>query len=284
MKRVASLLVCLVFAACNRSEEPAAKTQASKAEQVQAASKQEALKAEEDKEPAKAEPAKQETGEGAQKAEGEAAASEEAKAEGEAAEENKPAYSQAMLNPDKANLKAPAKYTVRLKTTRGDVLIDVTRDWAPLAADRFYNLVKMGFFTDVAFFRVIAGFMAQAGVHGDPKINEIWGHRSFKDEAPKQSNTRGMVSFAAAGKDSRATQFFINFADNSRLDHYPPSGFVPFGKVRRMTAMNRIYAGYGEGAPMGRGPDQTRLNKEGNAYLAAEFPQLDYIKEAVIEE
>ena len=163
------------------------------------------------------------------------------------------------------------------------MIIDVTREWAPLAADRFYNLVKMGFFTDVAFFRVIAGFMAQAGVHGDPKINEIWGRRGIKDEAPKQSNTRGMVSFAAAGKDSRATQFFINFGDNSRLDHYPPSGFVPFGKVRKMTALDRIYAGYGEGAPMGRGPNQVRMNKEGNAYLAAEFPQLDYIREATLE-
>lgn len=210
-------------------------------------------------------------------------AEEEPPAEGQGAAAKDPA-SEALLDPSKATEAAPAKYTVRLKTTKGDVLIDVTRAWSPNAADRFYNLVKAGYFTDVAFFRVIEGFMAQAGMHGDPRINEVWAKQGIPDEKPQQSNTRGMVSFAAAGADSRSNQFFINFADNSRLDNYPPSGFAPFGKVRRMTAVDRLYSGYGEGAPMGRGPSQGRVAREGNTYLQAEFPKLDYIKSAHIED
>lgn len=198
-------------------------------------------------------------------------------------EHQKNAYSKVLLNPALAKLKAPPKYTVRLKTTKGDVLIDVTREWAPHAADRFFNLVKAGYFTEVAFYRVIAGFMAQAGIHGDPKISKLWGNLGIPDEPTKQSNTRGMVSFAAAGPNSRSTQFFINFGNNSNLDNYPPSGFPPFGKVRNMAAMDRIYSGYGEGAPMGRGPRQSSANNQGNAYFKAEFPQLDYIREARIE-
>jgi len=278
----------LLAAACNRSEAPASGEQATANKQELGPQEKPVVMAKQAAEKPSVAEKVTPPAQNAPPAEGEAAAEAKAEDTSEAVAQEKaakaaPVYSEAMLNPDKANLKAPDKFTVRLKTTKGDVIIDVTREWAPLAADHFYNLVKMGFFTDVAFFRVIAGFMAQVGVHGDPKINEIWGKRSIKDEEPKQSNTQGMVTFAAAGKDSRATQFFINFSDNSRLDHYPPSGFTPFGKVRKMTALDRIYTGYGEGAPMGRGPNQVRLNKEGNAYLEAEFPQLDYIREAVIE-
>jgi len=177
--------------------------------------------------------------------------------------------------------RAPDQFTVRLETTKGPILIDVTRAWAPYGADRFYTLVREGYFTDVAFFRVIDGFMAQAGIHGDPEVNTRWRPRSIPDDPVRQSNTRGMVSYAMGGPGSRTTQFFINYTDNSRLDSM---GFAPFGRVRDMAAADALYKGYGEGAPRGRGPDQSRIQREGNAYLRAEFPQLDYIQRASIVE
>lgn len=177
--------------------------------------------------------------------------------------------------------RAPDRYTVRLETTKGPILIDVTRAWAPHGADRFYELVREGYFTDVAFFRVIDGFMAQAGIHGDPAVNTRWRTRTIPDDPVRESNTRGMVSYAMAGPGTRTTQFFINYTDNSRLDSM---GFAPFGRVRDMAAADALYKGYGEGAPRGRGPDQSRIQREGNAYLRAEFPQLDYIQRASIVE
>ena len=186
-----------------------------------------------------------------------------------------------MADPSKANATAPAKYTAKLTTTKGDILIDVEREWAPLAADRFYNLVQIGYFQDVAFFRVIDGFMAQAGIHGQPSVNKVWKDASIADEPVKKENMRGMVSFAMAGKNSRSNQFFINFADNRRLD---PMGFAPFGKVRNLEILDEIYSGYGEGGPFGKGPDQARIQTEGNAYLKADFPKLDYIQSATIVE
>lgn len=189
-------------------------------------------------------------------------------------------YHPAMLDPSQADQTAPEKYTARLKTTQGDVLIDVQRDWAPLAADRFYNLVKIGYLQDVAFFRVVDGFMAQAGIHADPAVNEVWGKASIKDEPVKQENTRGMVSFASAGKDTRSNQFFISFGDNRRLD---AMGFAPFGKVRNMEVVDKLHAGYGEGPPYGKGPNQGKMQREGGGYLKAEFPKLDYIVSASIE-
>lgn len=183
------------------------------------------------------------------------------------------------LDPAKATEKAPKKYTVKLETARGDILIDVTRAWAPQGADRFYNLVKMGYYDDVAFFRVISGFMAQTGLHGYPEVNQRWREARIEDDPVKQSNTRGMVSFATAGPGTRTTQFFVNFADNSRLDSM---GFSPFGKVRDMKSVDALYAEYGEGAPGGRGPDQARIQSEGNQYLRQAFPNLDYIKRATL--
>lgn len=177
--------------------------------------------------------------------------------------------------------RAPERYTVRLDTTEGPILIDVTREWAPHGADRFYTLVREGYLTDVAFFRVIDGFMAQAGIHGDPAMNTRWRNRNIPDDRPSQSNTRGMVSYAMAGPGTRTTQFFINFTDNSRLD---AMGFAPFGQVRDMTVVDKLHSGYGEGAPRGRGPDQSRIQREGNTYLRAEFPDLDYIERASIVE
>jgi peptidyl-prolyl cis-trans isomerase A (cyclophilin A) len=175
----------------------------------------------------------------------------------------------------------PTQYTVELDTTKGTIVIDVHRAWAPNGADRFYELVKKGYYTDVAFFRVIGGFMAQVGISGDPALNEEWRAKPIPDDPVKASNTRGTVTFATSGPNSRTTQFFINFSDNSRLDGM---GFSPFGKVKDMAPVDALYGGYGEGAPRGRGPAQVRMQSEGNAYLRESFPKLDYIKSAKIIE
>jgi peptidyl-prolyl cis-trans isomerase A (cyclophilin A) len=158
----------------------------------------------------------------------------------------------------------------------------VTRDWAPNGADRFYNLVKIGYFDDAAFFRNIEGFMVQFGVNGDPAVNRKWRQANIKGDRAKQSNQPGFITFAMGGDpDSRTTQLFINFGDNGRLDK---DGFAPFGRVvKGMDIVESLYNGYGEGAPNGSGPDQGRLQDEGNAYLKKSFPKLDYIKKATIE-
>ena len=174
---------------------------------------------------------------------------------------------------------APDQYKVELDTTKGPIIIDVHRDWSPNGADRFYELAKNGYYTDVAFFRVIDGFMAQVGISGDPETNQLWREKSIPDDKVKESNTRGTVTFATSGPNSRTTQFFINFVDNSRLDSM---GFSPFGKVEDMTVVDALYAGYGEGAPRGRGPSQSLMQAQGNAYLKESFPKLDYIKSAKV--
>ena len=176
---------------------------------------------------------------------------------------------------------APDDYTVELDTTKGAIVIDVHRAWAPKGADRFHELVENGYFNDVAFFRVIGGFMAQVGISGDPALNAEWREKRIPDDPVKASNTRGTVTFATSGPDSRTTQFFINFGDNSRLDGM---GFAPFGKVKDMAPVDALYDGYGEGAPRGRGPAQGRIQTEGNAYLKKDFPKLDYIKSARVIE
>lgn len=200
------------------------------------------------------------------------------KAESKKTTEAKPSN----LPPQKAmtdTQQAPAQFAVELDTTKGPLVIDVNRAWAPRGADRFHELVQSGYFTDVAFFRVIAGFMAQAGLHGDPAVTAEWRNKRIEDDPVTQSNTRGMVSFATAGPGTRTTQFFINFGDNSRLDGM---GFAPFGKVRDMTVVDALYSGYGEGAPSGRGPAQGLIQRQGNAYLKKDFPKLDYIKSAKV--
>ena len=176
---------------------------------------------------------------------------------------------------------APERYTVELDTTKGAIIIDVRRDWAPNGADRFYELVQNQYFSGVAIFRVIGGFMAQAGIHGDPAVNAEWREKRIPDDPVKASNMRGTVTFATSGPDSRTTQFFINFGDNSRLDGM---GFAPFGKVKDMAPVDALYDGYGEGAPRGRGPSQGIMQSRGNAYLKESFPKLDYIKSARIIE
>jgi peptidyl-prolyl cis-trans isomerase A (cyclophilin A) len=186
-----------------------------------------------------------------------------------------------LSNPAALTEQAPASYKVKFDTTKGAFVIQVNRAWAPNGADRFYNLVKNGFYDNVRFFRVISGFMVQFGINGDPNLSARWREASIKDDPVTQHNTRGMITFATAGPNTRTTQVFINFADNSQLDSM---GFAPFGKVLSgMNVVDAINAEYGEGAPRGRGPDQGRLQTQGNAYLAREFSRMDYVKKATIE-
>jgi peptidyl-prolyl cis-trans isomerase A (cyclophilin A) len=187
-----------------------------------------------------------------------------------------------LLNPESKamNQQAPEVYQAKFETSQGDFVIEVHRDWAPRGADRFYNLVAGGFYDGCRFFRVIDGFMAQVGINGDPKISAAWKTATIPDDPVKRSNTRGFVSFAMAGPNTRTTQIFINYGDNSRLDGM---NFPPFGRVTDgMPVVDNLYSGYGEGAPRGRGPDQGKIQTQGNAYLEAEFPRLDYIKTATI--
>jgi len=172
------------------------------------------------------------------------------------------------------NETAPATFRVNFDTSRGPVVIEVTRADAPIGADRFYNLVKANYFEGVRFFRVIPGFMAQFGLAADPAASKTW-DVPIQDDPVKASNVRGTLTFAATGApNSRSTQLFINFGDNSRLDS---QRFAPFGKVvSGMEYVDQIYSGYGES------PDQGRITNEGNAYLEKEFPRLDYIKTARI--
>jgi cyclophilin family peptidyl-prolyl cis-trans isomerase len=178
--------------------------------------------------------------------------------------------------------KAPDTFKVNVDTSQGAFVVEVTRAWAPNGADRFYNLVKNGFFDNVRFFRVVGGFMAQFGIHGDPGISAVWRNARIPDDPVKQSNKRGYITFATAGPGTRTTQVFINLVDNGTLD---AQGFAAFGRVvSGMKVVDKLYDGYGEGAPSGRGPDQRRVQMEGNAYLEKSFPKLDYIKTASIAE
>jgi len=191
-----------------------------------------------------------------------------------------PAYSQNLGNPAALKEQAPPVYKVEFDTSKGPFVIEVHRDWAPNGADRFYNLVKNGFYDDVRFFRVIEGFMAQFGVNGDPKVSAAWREARIKDDPVKVSNKRTFVTFATAGPNTRTTQVFVNYGDNSSLDS---QGFSPFGQVLSgMKVVDSLYGGYGEGAPGGRGPNQARVQSDGNAYLASAFPNLDYVKKATI--
>jgi peptidyl-prolyl cis-trans isomerase A (cyclophilin A) len=194
-----------------------------------------------------------------------------------------PAFGQApgLANPASLREQAPATYKAKFDTSKGPFVIEVQRDWAPNGADRFYNLVKNGFYDNVRFFRVIPGFMVQFGINGDPQLSSKWREARLQDDPVKQSNKRGFVTYAMAGPNTRTSQVFINFGDNSRLDR---DGFSPFGRVvSGMDVVDKLYAEYGEGAPRGRGPDQGRLQAEGNAYLQRDFPNMDVVKKATIE-
>ena len=189
-----------------------------------------------------------------------------------------------LKNPSALKEMAPAQFKVNFDTSAGVFEVEVHRDWAPNGADRFYNLVKNGFFDNARFFRVISGFMVQFGINGDPAVNSVWREARIPRDPVKEGNKRGNITFAMQGgpngPDTRTTQVFINFRDNSNLD---PIGFASFGRVTKgMDVVDKIYSGYGEGAPSGAGPEQGRVQAEGNAYLTKDFPKLDYIKKASI--
>ena len=174
----------------------------------------------------------------------------------------------------------PDLFKVNLDTSKGPVVIEVHKDWAPLGAERFYQLVKSGYYDGARFFRVLPGFMAQFGIAADPQTTAKWKEANLQDDPVKQSNTRGMVTFATAGPNTRTTQMFINTGDNARLDG---QGFAPIGKViSGQEAVESLFSGYGEGAPSGRGPAQQLIEIQGNAYLEKDFPELDFIKKASI--
>jgi len=176
---------------------------------------------------------------------------------------------------------APDHFRVRFETSKGPFVIDVQRNWAPHGADRFFNLVRTGFYNDSRFFRVRAGFIAQFGIAGDAVVATRWMNERIEDDPVQQSNTRGFVSYAMTGANTRTTQLFINLADNSRLD---AEGFAPIGRVvEGMEIVDALYSGYGEDAGGGmRGGKQQRLFAEGNRYLDSEFPKLDHLVRAAV--
>lgn len=188
----------------------------------------------------------------------------------------------ALRDPSLATAQAPEQYKVRFETTKGGFTMEINRDWAPNGADRLYNLVRIGFFDDVAFFRVVEGFMVQFGIHGDPEISAAWREADIPDDPVTRSNERGMVTFATRGPNTRTTQLFINFGHNAFLDG---QGFAPVGRiVEGMDVVDSLYSGYGEGAPRGRGPDQGRMQFQGNDYLRESFENLDYTTRVFIVE
>lgn len=184
-------------------------------------------------------------------------------------------------DPSKLTDQAPDTFKAQFDTTKGKFTIEVTRSLSPNGADRFYNLVRSGYFSNVAFFRVVPGFMCQFGMHGDPAVTAKWAGAKIADDPVKGSNTRGTITFAMAGPNTRSTQFFINFSDNSRLDGM---GFSPFGKVAEgMDVVDKIDGEYGDMPQQGgHGPNPARIAAEGNTYLKKNFPNLDYIKSASI--
>jgi peptidyl-prolyl cis-trans isomerase A (cyclophilin A) len=186
-----------------------------------------------------------------------------------------PAAKAKLKNPAALKDVAPAEYRAAFDTSAGPFVVLVHRAWAPKGADRFYNLVKYGFFDNARFFRVLPNFMVQFGINGDPTIQAPWRNANLQDDPVTQSNKRGMITFATAGPNTRTTQVFINFKDNAGLDR---QGFAPFGEVvSGMEAVDKINAQYKEM------PDQNLIQRQGNAYLTKSFPRLDYVKKATIQ-
>jgi len=198
-----------------------------------------------------------------------------AASKGTASKTGTPAAKPSLLTPASLHAKAPDVFKVQFTTTKGDIVLEVHRDWAPLGADRFYNLVKNGFFTNTAFFRVVPGFMVQFGLAANPAVNKAWETANLKDDPVKQSNKRGMLTFAKTSlPNSRSTQLYINFGDNAGLD---PQGFAPIGSVvEGMEIVDKIYAGYGER------PEQDKITDQGDAYIVKNFPMIDKIKLAKV--
>ncbi len=172
-------------------------------------------------------------------------------------------------------------YKVRFDTSKGPIVVEVHRAWAPQGADRFFELVHTGFFDESRFFRVVKGFVVQFGLSKDPKVSQLWSQMKIIDDPQKEKNKRGTITFAIHGPNTRTSQVFINLVDNFTLDS---SGFVPFGKViEGMENVDHIYWQYGDIAPRGEGPDPNLIMDMGNEYLQRRFPSLDYIKTAKVE-
>jgi len=171
---------------------------------------------------------------------------------------------------------APASYRVVFTTNKGPFTVEVHRDWAPLGADRFYELVKDGFYDGNRFFRVVPGFVVQWGINGDPAVQAKWRDKTIPDDPVKESNQLGTITFATSGPNTRTTQLFINLANNGSLDG---QGFAPFGQViSGLNVVESLYSGYGQM------PDQNQIQMQGNAYLQSQFPMLDYIETARIQQ
>ena len=182
---------------------------------------------------------------------------------------------------DKSSVTAPDSFSARFETTKGNFVIQVHRAWSPSGADRFYYLVRNGFYDDTRFFRAIPNFMVQFGLSGDPKLSGVWRDKYIYDDEVKQSNKRGFVTYAKGGANTRTTQVFINYKDNGQ--NLDGQGFAPFGQVvEGMDVVDQLYKDYGDAPPGGKGPEQMRIRNEGNAYLDKEFPKLDKIVKATV--
>lgn len=180
----------------------------------------------------------------------------------------------------KAPAVMPEAWKARIETTQGPFVIEVNKAWAPKGAERFWKLVMTGFFDDSRFFRVRPGFIVQFGIAGDPTVNSMMGSTVIDDDPFKEKNLKGTVAFAQLGKDTRSTQVYINLKDNAELDR---AKFVPFGRVvEGMDVVEKLYGGYGEWSPPGRGPEAARIQRQGNSYLDAQFPRLDKLKKASV--
>jgi len=199
---------------------------------------------------------------------------------GSGGDDASPAAVNPLLNPDRFTATAPATFQVRFETTEGEFVVQVTRDWAPRGADRFFNLVRGGFYDDTRVHRVVEGFVAQFGLNGDPWVNQVWKTRFLQDDPANWSNTRGRLTFAQGGRHTRSTELFVNLRNNPQLDD---QGFAPIGAVvEGMDVVERIYAGYGDGPPRGDGPYAAMIEARGNAYLDADFPELTRIVSATL--
>jgi peptidyl-prolyl cis-trans isomerase A (cyclophilin A) len=195
-----------------------------------------------------------------------------------------PAQAAKLMHPQALKATAPATYKVKFTTAKDQTfVVDIHRDWAPNGADRFYNLAKNGFFNGVRFYRVSPGFVVQFGVNADPKITQAWAPARIQDDPVKEHNTKGRLTFAMGGPNSRTTQLFFNLKDNTRLDDM---GFAPIGEVSEgMDVVEGLFSGYGEIREQGgNGPEQMRVMMEGEKYLKASFDNLDIVKSAVVIE
>jgi peptidyl-prolyl cis-trans isomerase A (cyclophilin A) len=211
-----------------------------------------------------------------------APASKSATSKGTSSKTGTPAARPSLMNPASLRAKAPDVFQAQFTTTKGDFVVEVHREWSPHGADRFYNLVKAGFFDGVAFYRVHPGFMVQFGISPKPAISKAWDNANIPDDPVVGSNKRGFITYAmSSNPNSRSTQVFINFKDNAFLD---PQHFAPFGQITSgMEVVDMLYSDYGEIPPMGgKGPDPDKLENEGDAYLVKNFPMIDKIKTAKI--